>query len=115
MHAHYSFTDHSSHWQHIKNINKNLKDLKITSPFTLIIKAIQPINIRALMIAPEHKKRLGELNLIAKEQQNTLQRVLTPINIIPKKQILMIGGFSPRREYPQQVPELAVNVTCTKI
>jgi hypothetical protein len=67
------------------------------------------------MIAPEHKKRLRVLNLIAKQQQNALQGILAPINIIPKKQILMIGGLSPRREYPQQVPELAVNVTCTKI
>lgn len=67
MHADNPFIDNGCNWQDIENIYEILKNFQIASSFALVIKPVESIDIRTLMIASQHKKRSRVLDFKAEK------------------------------------------------
>jgi hypothetical protein len=69
----------------VESIYKSLPNLDIASAFAFIIKAIDPRNICALMIASEEEEILRVFDLVAQQEKNCFQGILASIDVVAKE------------------------------
>lgn len=62
------------------------------------------------MIASEHEEIIWVFDLIGHKQHEGLERILSPINIVPKEEIIGIGRESACLEYFDQIAKLPMNI-----
>jgi hypothetical protein len=62
------------------------------------------------VVAAQQEEVLGELEFVAEQQHDALDRILAPINIITNEQIVAVPGVAAVFEYLEQVAELPVDV-----
>ncbi len=79
MHTHNLLIDKCTNRHNIKNVRKQLPKLEIILSFafvnknlTFVIKSINSIDTRALVIASEQEEILGEFDFIGENQRNAL-------------------------------------------
>ena len=79
MHTHNLLIDKRTNRHNIKDIRKEFPKLEIILPFafvnenlTFVIKSINSIDTRALVIASEQEEILGEFDFIGEDQRNAL-------------------------------------------
>lgn len=51
---------------------------------TFIVEAVHLVDGRRLVVAPEQKKVVGVLDLVAHEQADCLQAPLAPVHVVPE-------------------------------
>ena len=88
MHAENFLINDSGHGQAIETIGEGLPDLYIVPPLALVIKAIDAVDGRTLVIAAKDKEVLGELDLKREQQTYRLQRLLSPVHVVAEKQVI---------------------------
>ena len=69
----------------VESIYKSLPNLDIASAFAFIIKAIDPRNVCALMIASEEEEILRVFDLVAQQEKNCFQGILASIDVVAKE------------------------------
>lgn len=78
--------------------------------FTLVIKAIEFVNLSWLVISSEEEKVLRVFNLVGQQKHNGFDRLLASIYIIPKEKIIFLGWEPPIIEYLKKILKLAMYV-----
>lgn len=78
---------------------------------TLIVKAIKFIYFCGLVISPQKEEVLGILDLVSKQKDNSLDRLLASIDIISKEQVIFLRRKPTIIENFQQILKLAMNIT----
>ena len=137
MHAEDLLVDDGCERQHVEDVLELLPHLDVVSALALVVEAVDPVDRRALVVAAQHEKVLGVLDLVGHEQRDTLQPVLTAVDVVagggrdrwvswetgsgyggwrllqrnaPKKQIVGVRREAAVLEEPQKVAVLAVYV-----
>ena len=78
---------------------------------TLIIKTVQFVDLCRLVVSPQEEEVFGVLDLVAEEEDDGLDGLLAPVDIVPQKQIVLVGRVTPIVEYFQQVLKLSVDIS----
>lgn len=67
MHAEDFFVNKCTNWQTVEDIRKDFPEFNRVAAFALIIKAINTINLRALVVASQQEEILGVLDLVTEK------------------------------------------------
>lgn len=85
MDAKYSFPDNCCNGHGIKAIAETLPDSDTGPPFAFVVKAIDFVEFRAFVVAPNHKNKLWAFNFVSEQQADAFEGLLAPVDIIPQK------------------------------
>ena len=66
----------------VEDVHERLPDLDGVAPLALVVEAVDSANRRALVVAAEHEEVLGELDLVAEEEEGDLERVLSAVDVV---------------------------------
>ena len=78
---------------------------------TLVVEAVNPIDLGALMIATQEEEVLLILDLVGEKQDDHFQRLLASVNIIAKEQVVSFGREATIFKQFKEIGELPVYVT----
>jgi hypothetical protein len=78
---------------------------------TFVVKAVNPVDTRALVVAAENEKVFGVLDLVCKEQADGLETLLATIHIVTEEEIIGFWRETTVFEESQQVVVLPMDVT----
>jgi hypothetical protein len=62
------------------------------------------------VVAPEEEEVLWELELVAEQQHDALDRILAAVDVVPDEEVVGVARVSAVLEYLQQVAVLTVDV-----
>ena len=62
------------------------------------------------MVASQEKEVLGELQLVAEQQHDALDRILAPINVVSDEEVVAVPGVASVLEDLQEVGILTVYI-----
>lgn len=79
---------------------------------TLIVKAIQPIDARALVVPAEDEEVLRVLDLVGEQQADGLERLLAAVDVVAEKEVVCLWREAAVLEQAEEVVVLAVYVAC---
>jgi hypothetical protein len=78
---------------------------------TFVIETIDAVDTCTLMVATKDEEVLGVLDLVGEEQTDSLERLLSTIDIVAKEQVVCLWWEASIFEQSEQVVVLAVYVT----
>lgn len=110
MHRKNLFVDDSGNRKAVEAVGKGLPKLDVVPALALVIEAVDTVDGRTLVVATQNEEVLGILDLVGKQKANRLERLLAPVNVITKEEIVGLGGETAVLKEPQQVIVLAVDV-----
>ena len=91
----------SGDWKTIEAVCEYFPEFYVISLFAFVVKTVDSVNTRTLMISSGHKKVLGELYLIRQKQTHRLQALLSSVDIVSQKQIVRLRRVPAVLEEPQ--------------
>merc|ERR1719265_1758353 len=100
----------STHWQAVETICERLPQADAVAPFALVVKAVYPVDGCALVVATQKEEILGALDLVGKEQADSLQAMLAPVDIIAKEEVVRLRREATALEESQDVRVLAMGI-----
>jgi hypothetical protein len=80
--------DNRGNRKSVEAVNKRLPDFDIAPSLAFIVKAVNSCDVGAFVVSSEKEKVLGELELVAEEQQDSLERLLSSINVVAKEKVV---------------------------
>ena len=111
MHAEDLIVDEGSDWHAVENILELLPDADGVATLALIIEAVDTIDLTALVIASQKEEVLLKLDLVCQEQDDSLEGVLSTVDVVTKEEVICLWREASVLEESQQVRELSVSVT----
>lgn len=67
----------------------------LPSSSSSLFTSLTPRNIRALMVPPQQEEVLRVLDLVAQQQQDRLEGLLPPVDVVPEEEVVGRGGGKP--------------------
>lgn len=112
MHTKQLSLNNSCQRQEIKRIIEIVPHIIIPVLFAnLIVKTIHVCDVTRLMIPPQQYQQIRMLQLVKKQQQDALHRVVPTIYIVSQHDIALFRNCPASFEHLQHVPELSMNIT----
>ena len=96
VHAEYLVVNDRSNRKAIETISERLPKLYIEPPLAFIVKPVNPVDARAVVVPSQKEEVLGVLYLIGEQQTNCFERLLPSVDVIAEKQIIALGRVPPR-------------------
>ena len=88
MHAENFFVYKGTYGQTVKNIWKDLPESYRVPSFALIVEAVDSVDLGAFMVASKKEKVLRVLDLIAEQQRNSLNTLLSSVDVVSKEKVI---------------------------
>jgi len=82
MHGEDLLVDYGGNRQAVKTIGKSFPQLDIIPTFAFVVESIDSVDGSTFMIASQNEKILGVLNLVGKEEADSLEGLLATIDVI---------------------------------
>lgn len=77
---------------------------------TLIVEAVEFVDLCGFVVAAQQEEVLGVLDLVAEQQRHGLDRLLAAVHIVAQEEVVLLGGESAVVEDFEQVLELPVDI-----
>ena len=87
----------------VEDILELLPDTDRVPALAFIIESVNTVDLTALVIASQKEEVLLELGLIGKKQDNSLEGVLSSVNVVTEEQIVGLGREAAILEESEQV------------
>lgn len=113
VHAQYLLPDDCGHRHHIEHVREYLPQLQVVLSLALVVEPVDPVDARALVVAPQHEEVLGVLDLVGQEQAYALDGLLAPVHVVPQEQVVDIAREAPLLEYLDEIPILPMDIAYT--
>lgn len=110
MHAEDLGCDNGGNRDGVEDVDKCLPDLDVATTLAFVIEAVDARNVRTLVVAAEEEKVLWVAQLVAKEEEEGLERLLAAVHVIAEEQVVTVGREAAHLEQTDQVGVLAVDV-----
>ena len=91
MHAQNFLVNQRCNGQTIEAVCERLPYSNIQASLALIIEAINSVDLAGLVIAAEQEEVLRVLDLVGKEEADSLKRLLSTIDVITEEEIVRVG------------------------
>ena len=131
VHGEDLFVDDRGNGQAVETVGKSLPQFDVISSFawktsvrhpapprpargrsrTFVVKSVNPVDTRALVVSTEDEKVLGVLDLVREQETDRLEGLLSSVDIITQEEVICLGGEPAVLEQSQQVVVLPVDVT----
>jgi len=111
VHAENFLVDESSNRQAVEDVAEHAPESDGVSTLALVVKAIYTIDLGALMVSAEHEEVLRVLNLVAHQQANGFNRLLSTIDVVTKEQVVGLRWEPSVLKDAKQVVVLSVHIT----
>ena len=128
MHCKDFFVDDSGDRQAIKTVRECFPQFDVVPTFawksrqhkekchengpTFIIKPVNSVDTRTLVISSQNKEIFRVFDLIGKEEANGLERLFTPVNVVTKEKVVGFWREPSVLEKTEKVVVLSMNVAC---
>jgi len=103
--------DHGSTREAVEAISESLPEFDAKPALALIIKPVDTINRGTLVVASKNEEIFRVLDFVRHQQTDGFQRLLSPINIVTKENVIRLGRESTVLKETEKVIILAMNVT----
>ena len=100
----------SRNWQAVEAIRKCLPQLDVVPPLALVVKTVDTVDRRALVVAAQDEEVLWVLDLVRKEEANGLEGLLPAVHVIAQEEVVRLGREAAVLEQSEQVVVLAVDI-----
>ena len=114
VHAQNFVVNECSDGQAVKHVNKLLPYFDRESSFAVIIKSIHSVDLSNLVVTSKEEEVLGVLYFKSEKQAESLNGVLSTVNVVTKEQVVSLRRHTAKLKKLQQVIELSVQVTYKK-
>jgi len=104
VHAYDFVVDHGRAREAVEGVAERLPELDAEPPAALVVEAVDPVNPRALVVAPEDEEVLGVLNLVGEEEADHLEGLLAAVDVIPQEEVVRLSFIF----VPGAVPRLGI-------
>lgn len=111
MHGEDLLVDDGGNGEAVEAVGECLPQLDVVAALALIIKAIDAVDGSTLVVSAEDKEVFGVLDLVRKQQADSLQRLLATVDVVTQEQVVGLGRKAAIFEEAQQVVILTVDVT----
>lgn len=105
------FVNNGSDGQAIETVRKCFPELDVVPSLALVVKAVNAIDRRALVVATQDEKVLRILDLVCEQQADCLERLLASIHVVAQEEVVCLWWKSSIFEETEQIVILAVNIT----
>jgi len=102
--------DNGGDRQAIEAVGKGLPQPDVISPLAFVVEAVDTVDASTLMVPTKKKEVLGVLNLIGEEEADSLEGLLTAVDIIAKEEVVGFWGKAAVLEQAEEVVVLAMDV-----
>jgi len=110
MNAEYLRRHYSCDGEAVEYIDEGLPRLDITPSLAFVVKAIYSRNIGTLMIAPKQEEVLRILDLVAQQEKDGFQTLLSSIDVVSEEQVVGRRWKATHLEESNEVRVLSVHV-----
>ncbi len=114
VHAENLLVDKSSNGQAIKHVAENAPESDRVATLALVVEAVDTVDLGTLVISSQQKEVLGILDLVAEQQANCFDRLLSTVDVVTQEQVVGLRREATVLEDSQQVVVLAVNIAYKK-
>ena len=84
------------------------------SALALVVEAVDAVDGSTLVVASQQEEVLGVLDLVRKQEADSLKRLFASIDVVPKEQVVRLWGESAVLKQAEQVVVLSVHVAYRK-
>ena len=78
---------------------------------TFVIEAVNPVDTRTLVVAPQHEEVLRVLDFVGEQETDSLQGLLAAVDVISKEQVVGFWWETAVLEESEQIVVLAMDIT----
>ena len=110
MHSEDLLVNDGRNRQAVEAVGKGLPQPDVISPLAFVVEAVDAVDASTLVVATKKKEVLGVLNLIGEEEADSLEGLLTAVDIIAKEEVVGFWGKAAVLEQAEEVVVLAMDV-----
>jgi hypothetical protein len=110
MYTKYFFVDNSGHRKTIEAICEGLPKFDIVTALALIVEAINSVDGSALMVPSQEEEVLWIFDFVGQQEADGFKALFTPVDVVPKKQVVGIRGESTVLKQTQEIIVLTMNI-----
>ena len=111
MHAENFVVDECGDWHAIEDILELFPDTDGVTAFALVVETIDAVDRSALVVTTQQEKVFGILDLVGKHEANSLQRLLSSVDIVTEEEVVGVRRESTILEQSQKIVVLTMNIT----
>lgn len=111
MHGKNLLVDDSGDRKAVEAIGEGLPKLDVVATLALVVEAIDSVDRGALVITSEDEEVFGVLDLVGKEQANSLKRLLTSVDVVTEEEVVGLGREATVLEESEEIVILSVDIT----
>lgn len=105
------FINHRRAGKAVETIGKRLPQLDPKATLALVIKSVDAIDRRTLVIAAEDEEIFGVFNLVREEEADCLEGLFATVDVVPQKDVVRLGGEAAIFKETEEVVVLAVDIS----
>lgn len=111
MHGKNLLVDDSGDRKAVEAIGEGLPKLDVVATLALVVEAIDSVDRGALVVTSEDEEVFGVLDLVGKEQANSLKRLLTSVDVVTEEEVVGLGREATILEESEEIVVLSVDIT----
>ena len=111
MHAENLFVDEGGDRQAVEDVREDLPESDGVPPLAFVVKPINSIDLRALVIASQEEEVLGILHLVAEKEANAFDRLFSTVDVISEEEVVGLWWEAAILEDPEEIVVLPVHIT----
>jgi hypothetical protein len=111
VHAKDLFIDNCSTREAVEAVGKSLPELDTEASFTLVVKAVNPIDRGTLVVSTQDEEIFGVLDLVRQQQTDRLETLLATVHVVAQKDVIGLGWEATVFKETQQIIVLTVDIT----
>lgn len=111
MHGKNLLVDDSGDRKAVEAIGEGLPKLDVVATLALVVEAIDSVDRGALVVTSEDEEIFGVLDLVGKEQANSLKRLLTSVDVVTEEEVVGLGREATVLEESEEIVVLSVDIT----
>lgn len=110
MHAKHLPIDQCCNWEAVEAVAEDLPEAHIEAAFTLIIEAVDTVNLGILVVSTQQKDLIRVLYFVGQEEADCLQRLLPAVHVVTQEEVTWGWRVPTLVKEAEKVHELAVYI-----
>jgi hypothetical protein len=111
VHAEDLLVNNGCNGKTVEAVSEGLPQFDVVAAFALVVETIDTIDRCAFVVSSEQEEILRILDFVCEEEADSLEGLLSTINVIAKEEIVGIGWEATVLKESEEVIVLAVDVT----
>ena len=99
----------------VENVLELFPEADAVPIFALIVEAINTVDLAALVVASEEEEVFLELDFVGEQENDGLEGLLATVDVISQEKVVSLGRVPSVLKQPEQVGELTMHVTYTRV